>query len=999
MGIKTPVLDNRTSEDIYREALELARIYCPELAIPADERYFNPDDPGLVLFKLFAKLTEFLITQFYKVPEKHRLAFFDFAGMDLRPARPSEVMLTFYLAEGSSGVIVPFATRVASSKDPDVIFETTQDLNVVPVKLNAVYSLNSWEDKYTDHSKAVSGNHNECVIFGKDTDEKPLDHILYLGDDFLLHIRKPVKLVIHLAGTNLLQEYFGRWYDGNNNVIENPDFSSKGAAELDIILNIQTLEPSSINAVEGFWLSVRPNEDKQIIKGMELSTISDITADITVEHIIPDIAFFNTIPLDMKKGFYPFGEEPKKGDELYIGSEEAFSKQKADITLHIGVEAKNEFNADTLEWEYWNGSTWELLELIKNAAQPDDFVPCNIVSFTCPCIPPAEMNGQLNRWIRVKIVSEAGYGTPGKLEPKKLEDIIYELSEESDDHKDKIIQQLTQKRIAFGFEYKAPDFTPPFIKSIRISYMYQAKQFGKLISFNNFRYKNFEPGGKPYTFLDEMPALFLGFDESIINYPITLFFATKEGLYNETEPVIMEPGYQDQTDLKQFDETTSFIWKYYNGNFWKEFGVKDETDSFRTGGIVSFLVPADIKSSFEFERDFYWIKVEINNRKWISCPKLHGIFQNTVRALNTITVKDEILGSGNGEPNVTLSFSRKPVLEGQIIEVEEVGIPSQDELRIIESENGEDALRVIKEQGETKEVWVRWHEVKNFTFSVPLSRHYMLDRAQGQIIFGDGVRGMIPPNRKNIVARQYKSGGGTRGDVEAGTISSLKKAIPNIESVINHVPSSGGLDHETIESIITYGPERIKNRNRAVTKEDFEWLALEASQYVARAKCLSEDGKITIIIVPKYGDDTPFPDAGLLDLVEKYLKKRAFVTIVDRIEVVGPDYKIINVNIKVKPTSISESIIVSERISIRLKTFLHPLKGGSNGGGWDFGQDIFISKMAAVIEDLEGVDYVKEIKLKKFDKEKTETASGVKQILIEPNALPCAGNINVIIEG
>jgi hypothetical protein len=33
MQNKKPVLDNRTSEEIYQQTLELARTYCPELTI------------------------------------------------------------------------------------------------------------------------------------------------------------------------------------------------------------------------------------------------------------------------------------------------------------------------------------------------------------------------------------------------------------------------------------------------------------------------------------------------------------------------------------------------------------------------------------------------------------------------------------------------------------------------------------------------------------------------------------------------------------------------------------------------------------------------------------------------------------------------------------------------------------------------------------------------------------------------------------------------------
>jgi len=68
------------------------------------------------------------------------------------------------------------------------------------------------------------------------------------------------------------------------------------------------------------------------------------------------------------------------------------------------------------------------------------------------------------------------------------------------------------------------------------------------------------------------------------------------------------------------------------------------------------------------------------------------------------------------------------------------------------------------------------------------------------------------------------------------------------------------------------------------------------------------------------------------------------------------------------------------------------------GDGWDFGQSILISQMASVIEDLEGVDYVKEIKLEKMKKENIMEVSVTGQVLIGPNKLPCPGDISIEIE-
>ena len=950
-----------------------------------------------------------MITQLNKIPDKHRLAFLDFVGIDFLPARPSRVPLTFHLAEGSRGGYVPPYTRVASSEDPDVIFETAQSLSVVAARLGFVFSLNPWQDKYTDHSAVVSGKEDGFRVFGNDPDEVSFDHALCLGDDNVLDMRRPpTELTVHFEGANLSSEYFSRWHDGMGNRIKNPHFGEDVRTDkLAVSLadttttrkRIRMLKRSAIDGKESFWLMVGPQEGA-IVKGTALPAISKISVDVTVEDILPDATLFNNVPVEVKKGFYPFGNEPKKGDTLYIGSEEAFSKRGAEITLNIELDTQIEDAGAgvTLQWSYWNGKGWGRLRVTDRTGS---FTRSDqVVIDSCPAIPAMEINGQLNRWIRVRIVSEKTYGSAGRFESKKIDDVVKSVSGKL--RKSEKSVRDAMKGITFGFEYEAPAFNPPSLQSIKISYSYREAEFTNIKSLNNFHYRDIilTNSEEPYELSsDGMPALYFGFEENVANIPMTLFIAIKETLYSEKPVTIKDPTYSGNCIPE--DEANGLVWKYYNGISWEEVNVEDETDSFKTGGIVRFLVPQEIEKTFEFERELYWIKVEVNEGMWASCPGLKGIFPNTVWALNNVTIQDEVLGSGNGEPDRTLAFSNKPLLEGQVIEVKEPDAPSKEELKIMESGGGGNALRIEEESGEITEVWVRWDEVGNFALSDPLSRHYILNRANGTITFGDGFRGMVPPRGKNnIIARQYRSGGGTRGEVAAGTITSLKKTIPNIDSVINHVSSSGGMDQEDLDSVVNRGPHTVKNRNRAVTKEDFEWLSEEASQYVARAKCMIANGTITIIIVPWYEGDAPLPDASLLGLVKRYLQERAFLKIRDKIEVVGPDYTTVDVCVSVKPVSVGETNILSKKIKERLKTFLHPLRGGQMGAGWDFGESLYVSQIATVIEGLENVDYVRKIVLTKVvSDEKEESVAGIKQLSIEQNALPCAGDISVEIRG
>src|SRR6266545_505499 len=68
-----------------------------------------------------------------------------------------------------------------------------------------------------------------------------------------------------------------------------------------------------------------------------------------------------------------------------------------------------------------------------------------------------------------------------------------------------------------------------------------------------------------------------------------------------------------------------------------------------------------------------------------------------------------------------------------------------------------------------------WTEVPDFFGSGPNDLHYALNRTTGEVRFGDGFHGAIPianvanPSA-NVVAAEYRYGGGTQGNVPSGTL-------------------------------------------------------------------------------------------------------------------------------------------------------------------------------------------------------------------------------------
>ncbi len=162
--------------------------------------------------------------------------------------------------------------------------------------------------------------------------------------------------------------------------------------------------------------------------------------------------------------------------------------------------------------------------------------------------------------------------------------------------------------------------------------------------------------------------------------------------------------------------------------------------------------------------------------------------------------------------------------------------------------------------------------------------------------------------------------------------------------------------------------QEFQKRYRAVSTVDFETLAIEANpSKIARARCLpnrnleystdNETGHVTVLLVPKTGNEKPIPDDDLKKEVRDYLFPRRLIT--TRLHVLGPKYVDIGINFQVveKPNVNPEDLV--KKVRQGLRNFLDPISGGHDGKGWPFGRDIFISEIYQVIEETEGVDYTR----------------------------------------
>lgn len=430
-------------------------------------------------------------------------------------------------------------------------------------------------------------------------------------------------------------------------------------------------------------------------------------------------------------------------------------------------------------------------------------------------------------------------------------------------------------------------------------------------------------------------------------------------------------------------------WEYWNGTDWRKLDVvRDETRALTASGHVYFRGPKDAKKAKlgaytePADKELYWLRCRLVRSQYETAPQLDAVLTNTVRARAVATVRDEVIGSSSGEPGQVYGLRHAPVFAAAALSVDErlrrararAGRPTESE---------QDALdRSLREREFRKGFWLEvdegqgfkpWEEVEDFFNSEADGRHYVLNRTTGEVRFGDGERGAIPvAGINNIVVRTYSYGGGARGNVGAGTITDLQTSVAGLDRATNHYPAEGGADEEAIEDTKARAPKELKARDRAVTKEDFEFLARQTPGVrVRRAHALplhhpqfpgvKVPGAVTVIVVPESKDPRPVPSEGTMQTVCAYLNRRRLLT--TEVFVAPPRYKQVRVEATVLARATADPAQVKSGIEGALTTYLHPLEGGADGQGWPLGGDVLYSEVFRIVLGVEGVQTVEDLRV------------------------------------
>lgn len=442
-----------------------------------------------------------------------------------------------------------------------------------------------------------------------------------------------------------------------------------------------------------------------------------------------------------------------------------------------------------------------------------------------------------------------------------------------------------------------------------------------------------------------------------------------------------------------------YIWETWQGGVsrWAPCEVEyDGTHAFNESGELILRLPIMREGTF-FDQQGYWLRCRLTSEQMYNgykvSPDIEGIQIDargiTVPARHATVITGEVLGQSDGSPGQSFDLLNKPVLDLD---------PEED---IIECESAEGVIQIYK-------------AVDHFAESNIEDHHFALDKMNGTVSFGPAVVqsdgsvyrfGAVPSQESTLRMRRYQFGGGVAGNVPANSLTVLKSSIPYVARVTNHIAAIGGRNAQSLEDAVHKVPHVLGTRTRAVTADDYEYLAKRVDG-IARAKCITPNmaapgqtypgkinalnvppGQVTLALLPQVStDDLITRDDILIDplapLAGKISPERLTLSAelqnevqieLDKCRPVGtildlraPQYAWVSVTATVRTqhgSSRAKREEVRQRALRALYAYLNPFTGGPDSIGWPFGRALSFSELFSLLRGLTDIEVVEDIQV------------------------------------
>ena len=961
------IIDDQKKEDILKKIQSLAYSYTPEWQ-------FDVDDPdiGTVLAMLFADQMQDNIRRYNTTLERDYVELANMLGISPRAAFPAHsIVLMSMVADTIPGQKLRRGTQLlgAGNADKQIIFETAHSIYITEARLTSMFMASGLTGKVIP----LRGYFPPVEFISKDmeviTEEETVPEFTDENEEYLLpdvvkakednEQDTPAFSIYDFRGEGYgktgLVMYHTHLFDEMDNDIR-MDITGSGGLPEKILNGEYTLSYYGEDGFEKitdlrleqnrYLVFHKSGECRKVRLGSEEYSalllkpegvveknvmVSDIRFSSAGKAVSPEYIVDSSRELDGKK-FYPFGKKMSLFSELYIGHR-YFENPGALVTLEFDLDfeqnlsalpevkeedslkiikrkpkrdvigAVAEVYADEISMEYYNGTGWKKLPVntpVSNLFRVDSAGHCK-VEFVCPeDWKTTETGGYDGACIRIQLLrADNCYFQPAMHHCPLITDMKVSYTYEN--------RYERPKRMVSFQGNKKWDITNRMAEDDTCPVLFRS-------SYND-------------------TALYLGFDKKMVDGPVGLLFRIGE-TENETKGKL--------------------VFYYSTREGFSRLKFTDRTDGLNHTGTVLFMPPSDMAKRTMEGQEAYWIKIvdedfylEKNAQRR---PFIQEIALNAVEVDNIETLDEEEYYIDAYGPDMSFPLTATNILRADVW-VNETADFTAAEMKRILLDYPQSSYAEYDIHGEIREFYLKWEEVDNFDCSVSGDRHYVVDRMNNRLYFGDGINVKIPKTTRGPAFKVViKCCDGKSANLTTDRVDDTMENIQFMEEIYNPIQSYGGMDMETLEEALRRGTTLLNTRRKLISALDYEREILDFSHNISQVKVIAgqeKDGTfnpdaVKIVILMEDYKDGRFSFVNLRRRLKEHLLEHCELTIAPSdLEVVEPLFVEVSVEAWIHVVDEDDSFEIQQRLIEMLTDYLDPVKNT----GWEIGRDVVESQI------------------------------------------------------
>ncbi len=928
-------LDSRNVEDIHNQIKDLAASYVPEWNFTTS----NPDI-GSVLALLFANQMGKNINRFNHMLERYRTELVNLMEIAPLPAKPAETTILMNVAsEAEEGIQIPKGSKfLADTGESNIVFETAFPVYLTPSRLKTIFMTSGNSGRVLPLMGGLQPKSyietEEVVVIedDEDTEMKPFSLFKFAEEG----IERQAVVLYHSNIFNVEDETIYCRIKGAPELlerIEKGEFRFLYYTEEGII----PVENCKVMGKHILLVKKKPNKPV-VIKNQPYSIFVLEAKEPQKESISIDSVSFSsagnasyaqyvgsgTTDYNVER-FNLFGDTLSLFSECYIGFDHYFSKRGAKICLdfhgsfqerYVGLSRQEEEDnlkvikrkpraaseiqvsyakPEEISIEYFNGIGWKRLECDKEYSHM--FAECEEadykLTFTCPEDWEVSSVGAYNgRALRIQLLrADNCYFQPCFHQVPMISDLMISYSYEDNF----IVPEMGKVFSGTNVE----DITEKLVEG------------EKFTAFSKGNYND--------------TALYLGFDKKFEKGPVSLWW---------------------QIEGVQRTKNCSLRFYYSTIHGFKEMKVIDYTSNLSRSGIMMFLPPADMAVTNMEGRNCCWLKItNVEAKEFNQTVNVHQISTNGVIAYNIETLQTQDFYLEEAGTALVFPLQAEGILDAQVW-VNEKNEYTQETMERMAVEMPEQIRMERNYLGVISEFYVKWEETKQFYSTKPEDRHYILDRMNGRILFGNGTQVRVPQNTDGVAFTvQLRCCNGSKGNVPAGTITESSSNWLFVQNIYNPKAAFGGSDMETMERVLQRGAALFSSRGRFVTEQDYIREVLHFSDNVDKVSIINGIGRdgvysermLNIVLLMKDCIKGSESFIRLQNELKQHLLEHCELSINPKeLQIEEPVFVQLNVDIWASVLKMEDSFEVQNLIQDTLDEYLNPVSGALNSG-WNIG--------------------------------------------------------------